>query len=99
MKQVPVAPGSIEKRKDFWDYSKKKLLNDKLLQRVREFDSERIKAINPVKIDKLKTFIKNPLFDEDKIVNASTAAANLSKWIRAIVQTYDALLIVEPKKK
>ena len=99
VKSVPVAPGSIEKKKDFWDYSKKKVLNDKLLHRVREFDSDRIRAINPAKIEKLKTFVKNPLFDEDKIANASTAAANLSKWIRAVVQTYDALLIVEPKKK
>jgi len=85
VKMVPVAPGSIEKKKDFWDYSKKKLLNDKLLHRVREFDSEKIKAINPAKIEKLKTFTKSPLFDEDKIMNASTAAANLSKWIRAVV--------------
>lgn len=88
----------MEKKKDFWDYSKKKLLNDKLLGRVRDFDSDRIKSINPAKIEKLKTFMKNPLFEEEKILNASTAAANLSKWIRAVVQTYDALLIVEPKK-
>lgn len=96
---VPIAPGSIEKKKDFWDYSKKKLLNDKLLHRVKDFDSDKIRAINPYKIDKLKAFIKNPLFDEDKISNASSAAANLSKWIRAVISTYDALLIVEPKKK
>lgn len=75
----------MEKKKDFWDYSKKKLLNDKLLGRVRDFDSDRIKSINPVKIEKLKTFMKNPLFEEEKILNASTAAANLSKWIRAVV--------------
>lgn len=54
VKSVPVAPGSIEKKKDFWDYSKKKVLNDKLLHRVREFDSDRIRAINPAKIEKLK---------------------------------------------
>ncbi|KAL4494234.1 hypothetical protein ABPG73_018753, partial [Tetrahymena malaccensis] len=99
VKSVPIAPGAIEKKKDFWDYSKKKLLNDKLLSRVRDFDDSKIRAINPVKIDQLKQFISNPLFDEDKIQNASSAAANLSKWIRAVVQTYDALLIVEPKKK
>ena len=35
--QVPVAPGSMEKKKDFWDYAKKKILNDKLIKRVKEF--------------------------------------------------------------
>lgn len=82
---VPIAPGSMEKKKDFWDYAKKKLLNDKLLGRVREFDSDKIRSINPNKVDKLKAFMKNPLFELDIIQNASTAAANLSKWIRAVV--------------
>ena len=30
---------------------------------------------------------------------ASKAAGNLSLWIRAVVDTYGALLVVEPKKK
>ena len=34
VKIVHVAPGSMEKKKDFWDYAKKKVLNDKLLHRV-----------------------------------------------------------------
>ena len=37
IKFVPVAPGSIEKKQDFWEYSKKKLLNDKLINRVKSF--------------------------------------------------------------
>lgn len=35
----------------------------------------------------------------DVVKNASNAAFQLSMWIRAVVKTYDALLIVEPKKK
>jgi dynein heavy chain, axonemal len=42
---VPVAPGSMEKKKDFWDYAKKKLLTDKLITRVKEFREEKIKAV------------------------------------------------------
>jgi dynein heavy chain len=40
----------------------------------------------------------NPLFEKEKVFNASKAAGNLSSWIRAVVETYDALLVVEPKR-
>ncbi len=30
---------------------------------------------------------------------ASGAAGNLSLWIRAVIQTYDVLEVIEPKKK
>lgn len=30
--------------------------------------------------------------------NASKAAGSLSLWIRAVIDTYGALLVVEPKK-
>lgn len=45
VKFVPIAPGSMEKKKDFWEYSKKKLLTDKLIVRVKEFKEDKIKAI------------------------------------------------------
>jgi len=32
-------------------------------------------------------------------MNASAAAGNLSLWIRAVIETYEALLVVEPKRK
>lgn len=96
---MPVAPGSMEKKQDFWEYAKKKLLNDKLLSRVKDFKEEKIKAIPQKKVDKLKLFVTNPLFERDKVFNASKAAGNLSLWIRAVVDTYDALLVVEPKRQ
>jgi len=34
-----------------------------------------------------------------KVFNASNAAGNLSLWIRAVVSTYGALLVVEPKRR
>lgn len=98
VKFVPKAPGSMEKVQDFWDYSKKKLLNEKLVDRVKGFDTNAIKAIPPLKVEKLKAFILEDLFQEDVVKNASSAAYQLSKWIRAVVQTYDALLVVEPKQ-
>ena len=42
--------------------------------------------------------MQNPLFEKDKVMNASKAAGNLSLWIRAVVDTYDALLVVDPKR-
>lgn len=88
----------MEKVQDFWEYSKKNLLNDKLLKRVTDFKDESIKAMAPAKISKLKVFLQNPLFEKEKVFNASKAAGNLSLWIRAVVDTYEALLVVEPKR-
>lgn len=34
-----------EKVKDFWEYAKKKLLNDKLMKRVMEFKEDQIRKI------------------------------------------------------
>jgi dynein heavy chain len=39
------------------------------------------------------------LFEKEKVFNASRAAGNLSLWIRAVVDTYEALLVVEPKRE
>lgn len=99
VKWKPKEPGSMEKVQDFWEYAKKNLLNDKLIKRVRDFNPECIKNIPASKIAKLKNFAKNPLFEKDKVFNASKAAGNLSLWIRAVVDTYDALLVVEPKRE
>lgn len=98
VKFTPKEPGSMEKIQDFWSYSKKNLLNAKLISRVKEFREDKIKAIPPKNINKLQTFITQPDFEKDKVFNASKAAGSLSLWIRAVVDTYGALLVVEPKK-
>ena len=98
VKWKPKEPGSMEKIQDFWEYAKKNLLNDKLIKRVKEFDEFKIKAIPQSKINKLKVFVQNPMFEKEKVFNASKAAGNLSLWIRAVVDTYEALLVVEPKR-
>ncbi|CAD8045721.1 unnamed protein product [Paramecium sonneborni] len=83
---------------DFWEYSKKYVLNDKLIKRIKKMKIEEIRAINPTKIQKLSVFIQNPLFERDKVFNASMAAGNLADWIRAVYSTYEAVEIIEPKK-
>lgn len=89
----------MEKKQDFWGYSKKNVLNAKLIARVKDFREDKIKAIPDRNIQKLKTFIQKPEFEKDKVFTASKAAGSLSLWIRAVVDTYGALLVVEPKKK
>lgn len=88
-----------EKIKDFWEYSKKKLLNDKLLKRVMDFREDQIRAIPKQKVEKLVKFMENPLLEKEKVFNASKAAGNLSMWLRAVVDTNHALLVVDPKKR
>lgn len=86
VKWVPKPDGKPgEKIKDFWDYSKKKLLNGQLIGKVLDFKSDKIRTIPGDKIRILKDFIVNPNFAEDVIQNASEAAFKLSKWIRAVV--------------
>jgi dynein heavy chain len=69
------------------------------LKIVKEFKEDRIRELQAEKISKLKIFIKEPTFEKDKVFGASEAAGNFSLWIRACVETYDALKIVDPKKK
>lgn len=99
IKFTPKEPGSMEKIQDFWGYSKKNLLNAKLIQRVKDFREDKIKAIPEKNIVKLKNFMLKPEFEKEKVFTASKAAGSLSLWIRAVVNTYEALLVVEPKKK
>ena len=100
VKSIPKPDGKPgEKMKDFWDYAKKKLLNSTLIVRVKGFGPEQILAIPEDKIITLKKFVDDPMMALDVVKNASNAAFQLSLWIRAVVKTYDALLIVEPKKK
>ena len=74
-------------------------MNAKLISRVKEFREDKIKAIPKKNINKLKQFFTQPDFEKEKVFNASKAAGSLSLWIRAVVDTYGALLVVEPKKK
>jgi dynein heavy chain, axonemal len=86
------------KSQDFWDYAKKFLLNDKLIKRIKVMKIDAIRAIHPSKIAKLQVFIQNPLFEREKVFNASMAAGNLAEWVRAVLATYEAIEIIEPKK-
>ena len=65
---------------------------------MKNFKDDQIKSIHKDKIAKLRLFVNDPDFNKDKVFNASKAAGNLSLWIRAVVDAYEAFLIVDPKK-
>lgn len=98
VKWKPVAPGSLQKYQDFWEYSKKYILNDKLQKTIQKYTQEEIIKLDEETIEKLRLLIDNPAFDKDKIQQASEAAFNLSLWIRAVYNVYMAVKMVEPKK-
>lgn len=64
---------------------------------MKKFRENEISAMK--KIDKIKAMFSNPDTQEEKIKSASLAAYSLWMWVLAVVKTYDALLIVEPKRK
>ena len=94
VKFTPKEPGSMEKIQDFWTYAKKNMLNAKLIGRVKDFREDKIRTIPEKNIAKLKVFMEKPEFEKDKVFAASKAAGSLSLWIRAVVDTYGALLVV-----
>jgi hypothetical protein len=55
--------------------------------------------MNPKSIKRLNEICEMPDYSKEKLGSVSQAALNLSLWIRACVETYGALLVVEPKRK
>ncbi|KAK9812825.1 hypothetical protein WJX72_004356 [[Myrmecia] bisecta] len=81
---------------DYWEASKKMLMEADFLPSLRDFDKDHIPAAI---IDKIRPFIINPEFEPKKVAQASKAAHGLCCWVRAM-QSYDRVIkIVEPKKK
>jgi dynein heavy chain, axonemal len=49
-----------QKVRDFWEYAKKMILNDKLLKRVEEYKPDTIKNLDKTIVATLKEIIKKP---------------------------------------
>ncbi|GMH33280.1 hypothetical protein BSKO_01114 [Bryopsis sp. KO-2023] len=81
---------------DFWEASKKMLMESDFLQSLRDFDKDNI----PLKIvEKIRPYVNNPEFEPSKILQASKAAYGLCCWVRAM-EAYDRVAkLVGPKKQ
>lgn len=66
---------------------------------MKDFKEDSVRNMSEKNIEKLKIFMKNPNFEKEKVFNASQAAGNLALWIRAVVDTFFALKMVDPKKR
>ena len=99
VKWRPKEPGSLEKIQDFWDYSKKFVLNAKLKDQMKSYDEEAIRLIPKNKIEKMKNLIENPNFSDESMSKVSEATKYMATWVRGIYLTYKALLVVDPKRK
>ena len=99
VKLKPKEPGSMEKVADYWEYAKKSILNSKLTDRLKEYNEDKILSIPQKNINDLKLLIVREEFDPKFIKSVSEAACNISIWVKAVAETYGALLIVEPKRK
>jgi dynein heavy chain len=88
--------GGSKKVDDWWESGKKGVLGMKdLLGRCKEFKKD---DIPPEVIAAVKPIVELPEFNDEVLKKASTAAAGLGKWVRAMVQYDEAMKIVKPKQ-
>ncbi len=55
--------------------------------------------MSPDVVDKLRPLITAPEYHDDVLKNVSKAAFGLAKWLKAMVQYFDAMKIVNPKRE
>mmetsp|Transcript_28815 Transcript_28815/g.26060 ORF Transcript_28815/g.26060 Transcript_28815/m.26060 type:complete len:405 (+) Transcript_28815:1297-2511(+) len=87
---------------DWWATAKKKVLTnvDTFMKEVKSYDVNKIAAIDARTVQKLKDFMGNsPDLEEERVAKASSSAASLAKWLRAVVAVYEAYQVVDPKQK
>ena len=82
---------------DYWESSKKVLADPKYVNWIYSFDSE--KELNDQIVANMQTYLTNKDFVPEVVKNHSAAAANICGWIHAIVDYYEKMKIVRPKKK
>lgn len=80
----PVEVGSTKKYQDFWQHSKKYLLNVQLIKTVKEFKESHIQQVSQDNINKLQQLLNDKQMEKDKVFQASAAAGNLSMWLRYV---------------
>jgi len=88
--------GGTKKIKDYWEPSKKHLLNDpRFLQRLEDYDKE---AMTEEMIDSIRPFIEDENFQPEKVKKGSVACAGMCKWVHAMFVYYRVNKVVKPKK-
>ena len=80
---------------DYWETSKKLIIEANFLQSLKEYDKDNIP---PNIITKIRVYVQNPDFEPHKVKSASKAAYGLCCWVRAM-ESYDRVAkVVAPKR-
>jgi dynein heavy chain len=105
IKNVPMVKDPEDNMKKIADYktpAKTQILNkpDNLLKALKAFDEEKIMSMNPTTIKHLRDMFDNdPEFTIEKLGNAAEAAKLIGMFMAAVVEVYDKLLIINPKRE
>jgi len=99
VKPTMVADPNLAGKKiaDYWDASKRLLMDSNFIHSLKEFDRDNIPARV---IDKVRsTYTNDPDFTPANAAKASSAAEGLCKWVHAM-ESYDRVAkVVAPKRK
>ncbi|KAK2956118.1 putative Dynein axonemal heavy chain 5 [Blattamonas nauphoetae] len=96
VKATPVRNASGRTEMDYWESSKKVLADSKFVNWVFQFNAE--EQLTDEIVKNMQPYLKNPDFVPEIVKNHSAAAANLCGWAHAIVDYYEKIKIVKPKK-
>ena len=80
---------------DYWETSKKLLLNATLLKNLQNYDKDNM---SDELVQTIQPILNTEEFSDDKMKNASVAAFGIAKWCRAIVGYHGAMKIVIPRQ-
>ncbi|KAF5843852.1 dynein heavy chain and region D6 of dynein motor-domain-containing protein, partial [Dunaliella salina] len=91
----PNTPG--KKVADYWDASKKLLMDTRFIDHLKEYDRDNIQPRIMEKVR--KEYVANPEFTPQNASKASSAAEGLCKWVHAM-NSYDRVAkVVAPKRE
>ena len=83
-------------QKPDWETAKRVMSDVQFLQRLLHFDKDKI---DPVGLEKVRTYTEEPHFQPSLVARVSVAAKSLCMWVRAIVTYSDVVKLVAPREE
>lgn len=94
--KIPKQTANDVDKFDYWKPCKQKVLNGQLLNYLKTYKKDEMEESL---VNTLRPILAEGEFADERLKAASKAARGIGSWVRAIVQYYDAMLIVNPKKE
>lgn len=104
VKNIPMVkdPADPYKKKPDWATPARNIVMakpDQMLNFMMAMDSEEINKMNVGVIDALKELQSDPFFNIEAINNVSQAASKIASFINTVVEIFDKLQIINPKRE